>query len=146
MIAQDLYKQFIANLETVKENHNPTSPEIKTSLRIIGSFLRSRSSHFEILENQEDVSVFLSLCKSSGENLVLVFNYFLSDIPVIQNKKISSSKYLKSMLNRFDKAVKSLKDLENPTEASSQFKVLRNNFILGIIAPPRKMSESIYNY
>ena len=112
MIARDLYRQLITNLETAKESGNSLSPKIKTSLMSIGSFLRSRSSQFEVLENQEDISVFLSICKSEEENLVLVFNYFLSDSTVMKNKKESGSKFLKTLLNDFDKAIKSLKDME----------------------------------
>jgi len=112
MIARDLYRQLIGNLETAKEAGNSLFPEIKTSLNSIGSFLRSRSSQFEVLENQEDISVFISICKSEEENLILVFNYFLSDSPVMKNKKESGSKFLKTLLNDFDKAIKSLKDME----------------------------------
>src|SRR5690242_6396783 len=109
MLAQDLYKQFIANLEIAKKQGSAISPEIKSSMHAIGLFLRSRSSQFEALENQEDVSMFLSLCKSNEENLGLVFNYFLSDSPVMENKKESPSEFLKTLLSNFDEAIESIK-------------------------------------
>lgn len=124
MIAQDLYSQLISNLELAKENCKPMSPQIKSSLRSIGSFLRSRSSQFEILENQEDISVFLSICKSNRNNLFLVFNYFLSDSLIMQNKKITASKFLKTMFYDFDKAVRGFEVAGSQTRPQTGFKVI----------------------
>ena len=129
MNAQDLYAQLITNLEIAKETCDPMPAKIKTRLRSIGSFLRSRSSQFEILENQEDISVFLSMCKSNRDNLVLVFNYFLTDSPVIQNKKITSSKFLKTMLFDFDKAIKNYEGEGNQTNPQSGFSVISSQKI-----------------
>lgn len=138
MNAQDLYHQLIVNLEIAKETCNPMPPEIKTSLRSIGSFLRSRSTQFEVLENQEDISVFLSMCKSNRENLVLVFNYFLTDSLVIQNKKVTASKFLKTMLYDFDKAIKGFEDTGNQTKQRSGFKVISGLKSLQEVHPLKK--------
>jgi hypothetical protein len=106
MITHDLYQRLIANLEIASDTTVPMSPEIKACLLEIGSFLNSRSLQFEMLQKQEDASVFLSLCKSNRENLILVFNYFLADRPLIDQTKEVSSEFLKKMLNDFDSAVK----------------------------------------
>jgi len=148
MIALDLYKQLIANLEIAKVSCNPPPPKIKTSLHSIGSFLRSRSSEFEILENQEDISVFLSVCKSSKGNLLLVFNYFLSDSLVMPNKKESSSKFLKAMLSDFDNAVKGLYVTGNQTRQPSEYKVISGRKFFERIAPVKNNLTyySLYEY
>ena len=139
MIAQHLYSQLILNLETAKGIPNPLPPKIKTTLQSIGSFLRNRSSEFEVLENQEDVTVFLSVCKSNTENLVLVFHYFLSDSPVMENKKESSSEFLKTLLNNFDKAIKVYKNTGDKTISKSEFRVSNGNNILEGKSTDRKM-------
>ena len=139
-VAQDYYKKFIVNLEEAKAAGTSMSPEIKSRVHAIGLFLRSRSSEFEVLENQEDISVFLSLCKSNEENLILVFNYFLSDSPVMENKKESPSEYLKTLLNNFDKAIESIKKMELQNKPPSEFKVSSRRHRLDSSASGKKMS------
>jgi len=130
MIAHDHYEKLIINFQALKENRIPMTPKIKSSLQLIGSFLRSRSSQFEVLENQEDISVFLSICKSEKENLILVFNYFLSDSLIMQNKKVSASEFLKKMLEDFNKAVSGPKVSVEQREPQSEFRVISSNDIL----------------
>lgn len=130
MRAEQLYNQFLVNLEIAKEKYSPMSQEIKSSVQSIGSFLRGRSSQFEVLENQEDISVFISVCKSERENLILVFNYFLSDSLIKENKKVSSSEFLKKLLEDFDRAVNGFNNAVNQTEPQSGFKVISGNNII----------------
>jgi len=128
MIAHDLYQRLMTNLEIATKPCKKVPTALTASLHAIGAFLSSRSTQFDVLEKQDNAAVFLSLCRSNRENLVLVFNYFLTDRPFRYDTKKSSSQFLKTLLDDFDKAINILK--KNLNQEKLQLAPGKNNIDL----------------
>lgn len=144
MIAYDLYQRLITNLETATLRGGKHSSHMDTSLSALGQFLSSRSTEFEILKNQKDISIFLSLCKSNRQNLVLVFNYFLANRPMMPTSNATASEFLKTLLDDFDQAIKSLKKPRAKTKLQLQQLVATTALNAEMITKGKKLPAMTY--
>lgn len=108
--APELYQRLMTNLSHAKEIAvSPLSaPKLNTCLQKLGSFLYERSSEFEMLAKEENASVFLSICQSHKENVLLIFKHFLSDQAMVKSPYKSSSLFLVSLLDDFNSETEKL--------------------------------------
>ena len=104
---KDYYLRLISNLEHAIKNKESMTPETGASLQQLGDFLYSRSTEFEMLQKQDDPSVFLSVLKSNTPNLLHIFEYYFSGYSMMNNRKESTGRELLVMLDQFNDQVSS---------------------------------------
>jgi hypothetical protein len=100
----ELYHRLIADLKNAKQASTVPllSKKLKNTLMTLGSFLHERSLTFEMLENEDNPIVFLSVCQSNTNNLMMIFNYYMSGQAVMKKKQASPKNYLLALLNNLN--------------------------------------------
>jgi len=99
MKPDEYFLRLINNLESAIKNEDRLVPEAKAALIELGAFLYSRSTEFEMLQNQDNAHVFLSVLKSNKPNLLHIFQYYFSGNAMNNNRKESAGKELFVMLD-----------------------------------------------
>jgi len=102
MKPDDYYLRLINNLETANKDVDRLVPEARAALIELGAFLYSRSTEFEMLQNQDNAHVFLSVLKSNKPNLLHIFQYYFSGNAMVNNRKDSAGKELIVMLDQIN--------------------------------------------
>jgi len=93
MKPDDYYLRLINNLETANKDVDRLVPEARAALIELGAFLYSRSTEFEMLQNQDN---------AHKPNLLHIFQYYFSGNAMVNNRKDSAGKELIVMLDQIN--------------------------------------------